>query len=336
MDFHIPDLLDGLTEVNIDIQPKPGASANRIKELTMKKIHPETKRRHRTLSAFSKILIAAAVLASLAIPVMAATGFHFSDWLEGVFVNGDSYDTDLSDGSASKNWQVSGYVVELKAEEPSAQGLTLVCEEWGNGEKTGMLTANDSFWLEQWDGSAYIPMTPAAEIPAGETNTIAPNQTISWQVGWAGSYGELESGSYRVGKTFTYTDTSGKQQAVDFYAKFRVFTEDMAPHIEACEVALKEVRDRECYHIMQTNTGDDLSIYTGEEYAYYTSTVWKNGNDFLRARQYVQEDGTIIAYDGELFRDGKGYKLTWNGDNVLSGVFSWEKIDWLDETNRDL
>lgn len=336
MDFHIPDLLDGLTEVNIDIQPKPGASANRIKELTMKKIHPETKRRHRTLSAFSKILIAAAVLASLAIPVMAATGFHFSDWLEGVFVNGDSYDTDLSDGSASKNWQVSGYVVELKAEEPSAQGLTLVCEEWGNGEKTGMLTANDSFWLEQWDGSAYIPMTPAAEIPAGETNTIAPNQTVSWQVGWAGSYGELESGSYRVGKTFTYTDTSGKQQAVDFYAKFRVFTEDMAPHIEACEVALKEVRDRECYHIMQTNTGDDLSIYTGEEYAYYTSTVWKNGNDFLRARQYVQEDGTIIAYDGELFRDGKGYKLTWNGDNVLSGVFSWEKIDWLDETNRDL
>lgn len=336
MEFNISDLLDDLKEVNVDIHPKTGASAKRIKELTMKKIHSENKGRHRTLSAFSKILIAAAVLASLAIPVMAATGFHFSDWLEGMFTNGDSYDTDLSDGSASKNWQVSGYVVELKAEEPSAQGLTLVCEEWGNGEKTGMLTANDSFWLEQWDGSAYFPMTPAAEIPDGETSTIVPNQTVSWQIGWADDYGKLESGSYRIGKTFTYTDTSGKQQPVDFYAKFRVFTEEMAPYIEACGAAVKEVRNRDCYHITQTTTGDDLSIYTGEEYDYYTSTVWKNGNNFLRERRYVQEDGTVIAHDGELFRDGKGYKLTWKEDSVLSGVASWEEIDWLDETNRDL
>lgn len=335
MEFNITDLLDDLNEVNLDIRPNTGASANRIKELTMKKIQKENAAKRRGTSVLFKVALAAAILASLAIPVMAATGFHFTDWLEGLFTVGADYDSDLSDGSASKNWQLSGYVVELKAEEVSAEGLCLTCEEWGNGEKTGTLTADDSFWLEQWDGGAYTAMTPASEVPAGKTNTIAPNQTVSWRVSWADSYGPLESGSYRIGKTFTYTDASGKHQSVEFYAKFRVFTEDMAPYIEACEAALKEVLNRDSYHIMQTTVGEDMSIYTGEEYAYYTSTVWKNGNDFLRERRYVQEDGTVIAHDGELFRDGKGYKLTWNGDGVLSGVASWEEADWLDETNRD-
>lgn len=95
MEFNISDLLDDLREVPVDIHPQTGASATRIKELTMKKIHSETKMRHRTLSAFSKIFIAAAVLASLVIPVMAATGFHFSDWLEGMFSQSKDYDTDL-------------------------------------------------------------------------------------------------------------------------------------------------------------------------------------------------------------------------------------------------
>ena len=34
MEFNISDLLDDLQEVPVDIQPKPGASARRIKELT--------------------------------------------------------------------------------------------------------------------------------------------------------------------------------------------------------------------------------------------------------------------------------------------------------------
>ena len=149
MDFHIPDLLDGLTEVNIDIQPKPGASANRIKELTMKKIHPETKRRHRTLSAFSKILIAAAVLASLAIPVMAATGFHFSDWLEGMFSKSKDYDTDIMIGSQSKNWEHAGWVFNLQAEDAHPEGVTIYFEEWANGEHSGSLTTDESYLMER-------------------------------------------------------------------------------------------------------------------------------------------------------------------------------------------
>ena len=35
-------------------------------------------------------------------------------------------------------------------------------------------------------------------------------------------------------------------------------------------------------------------------------------------------------------RDGKGYQLTWNEDNVLSGVASWEKIDWLTKDHQNM
>lgn len=334
MEYNISDLLDGLGEVELDIQPTTRASAKRIKELTMKKIHSKTKRRHHGLSAISKILIAAATIAALAVPVAAATGFHFTDWLEGLFESSGEYDSDLSLGSASKNWEVSGYVLDVKAEDATAEGLTLICQEWGNGEKTGTLTADDSFWLEQWDGSDYTAVSPKTEPPAGKTKTIAPNQTVTWQVSWADSYGALASGSYRIGKTFTYTDTAGKTQDVDIYAKFRVYTEDMAPYVESCKAALEALRTRDSYHLTKTYTPAEARA--GQyDYEYYTSTVWKNGKDFLIERRYVQKDGTALV-KGELLRDGKGYTLTWSGDDVLSGVASWEAVDYLDDMNRDL
>lgn len=334
MEYNISDLLDGLGEVELDIQPTTRASAKRIKELTMKKIHSQTKRRHHGLSAISKILIAAATIAVLAIPVAAATSFHFTDWLEGLFVSGEDYDSDLSLGSASKNWEISGYVLDVKAEDATAEGLTLICEEWGNGEKAGTLTADDSFWLEQWDGSNYTAVSPKTEPPAGKTKTIAPKQTVTWQVSWADSYGALASGGYRLGKTFTYTDPTGKTQDVDIYAKFRVFTEDMVPYVESCKAALEELRGRDSYHLTSTvyAEGGEYQIDAGV-YQYYTDTVWKNGNDYLEELQYVSPDGTVIVHRGYLLRDGKGFKLTWNGDNVLSGVASWETAEYLNKTS---
>ena len=92
----------------------------------MKKIHSETKPRHHTLSACTKILIAAAILASLSIPVMAATGFQFTDWLDGMFSKGKDYDTDIMIGSQSKNWEHAGWVFNLQAEDATAEGVTSI------------------------------------------------------------------------------------------------------------------------------------------------------------------------------------------------------------------
>lgn len=265
----------------------------------------------------------------------AAGRFHFADWLDGLFVSGEDYSSSLSLGSDSKNWQIFGYVLDVKAENASAEGLTLICEEWGNqekgnGDKLGTLTAEEGFWLENWDGSDYVLMTPKKEPSAGKKETVAPLQTITWQINWADSYGTLAPGSYRIGKTFTHTDPAGNAQSRDFYAKFRVFAEDMAPYVESCKAAVEELCTRESYHLTET-------VWPNvEDYEYYTSTIWKNGDDFLEEMRYVTKEGTVINHKGYLFRNGKGYKLTWNGDDVLSGVASWEAVGWLNEGNRDL
>lgn len=335
MEFNISDLLDDLREVPVDIHPKSGASATRIKELTMKKIHSETKPRHRTLSAFSKILIAAAVLATLAVPVMAATGFQFTDWLEGMFSQSRDYDTDLQIGSQSKNWEHAGWVFNLQAEDATAEGVTIFVEEWANGEHSGSLTTDESYLIEKWNGEGYeLLPEPTKPIPAGENIRIEAGSRNTWTVNWADTYGVLDPGSYRLCKNFVYTNEVGQQETLLYHVKFRIFPEEMGPYIEACRAAVEEVHNRDSYHL--TVSQDGGTIYTGEAYDQFLSKYWKSGEDFLTERQYWKNDGTLVAHDGYLMRGGRGYKLTWNGDNVLSGVSGWEEIDWLDESNRDM
>ena len=84
MELNIPDLLDGLQDESVSIQPCTQSSAARIKELTMNKIHKYEKPKGRGLSFVTKVLVAAIIIATLAIPVMAATGFQLTDWLEGL------------------------------------------------------------------------------------------------------------------------------------------------------------------------------------------------------------------------------------------------------------
>ena len=85
MKFYISDLLDTLPEAEISLQNRSDASPERIKELTMKKINGNKKLPRRGMSGLGKILVAAAILVSLAVPALAAaSGFHFIDWLEGL------------------------------------------------------------------------------------------------------------------------------------------------------------------------------------------------------------------------------------------------------------
>ncbi len=83
MEYNIADLLDSLQEETVSIQPCSSASAKRIRAKTMQKIHAGKKGR-RGLQTLLKIAVAAAVIVTLSLPVMAATGFRFTDWLEGL------------------------------------------------------------------------------------------------------------------------------------------------------------------------------------------------------------------------------------------------------------
>lgn len=332
MEFKISDLLDDLQEVNVDILPYTSASEDRIKELTMEKIqkHGKYEGKRRGMGFVGKLLIAAALIAALALPVMAAGGFRFSDWLDGIIKpnTNDGYDENLLLGADSKVWDASGWAVRISAEEESATGLTFVCEELGNPEKSGTLTTTEGYWLEKWDGTTYVSMENGFESVT--VLTVEDSTTARWAINWESVYGTLESGSYRIGKTFTYTNTAGETEELTYYAKFRIFTQEMGPYLEKYQTAFDALHEQENYHLLETNYPSRK-----QEYAYYTEEIWKHGDDYLSELKYYNEDGSLWSHHGSMLRDGKGYSLEWAGDDVLSGVSEWESVDWLEPSSFD-
>ena len=336
MELNISDLLDSLREVNVDIRPHTTASESRIKELTMKKIHEnqDTERKVRGMGYISKILVASLIIVALAIPVLAATGFHFTDWLDGILTQDRSQEGDFENtlqvGSLSKTWEVSGWVLEISAEDSSNTGLTFVCRELNHPDRIGTLTTNESYWLEKWDGAAYVPIDEAA--PEGTLLPISPGAIQRWTINWEAVYGSLDSGAYRIGKTFTHTAEDGKQEQISCYAKFRIFSDEMEPLVQKYEEAYEELHDRDSYHLTWTyyDAGDNAYSH------HFTTDIWKNGDDYLEIVRYYNADGTLKSHRGTLLRDGKGYDLRWEDADVNGRITDCEAIDYADSSSFDL
>ena len=108
MEYQITDLLDELQEVPVDILPYTAASERRIKELTMQKISNDSRRRPRSRGIIRKILITAAILTAMAVPVLAATGILFADWTPGIEIDqGKDFDSSAVFGAGSMVWEAS-------------------------------------------------------------------------------------------------------------------------------------------------------------------------------------------------------------------------------------
>ena len=252
MEFRITDLMDHIQDASVELKPNTAASESRIKELTMKKVQNRQGKYaapRRGMGFIGKVLIAAAIIAALAVPVMAATGLLFSDWQEeGKNPMNSGYDDNILLGAEYKKWDVSGWVLQISAE--YEDGLTLICQEMGTPENFGTLEAWDGWWLEKWNGSEYIPIEGGRADSV--TQSILPGEEYRWEINWEELHGELESGSYRVGKNFTYTNEGGETENMAFYAKFRVFTRDMAPYLDQYRAAYNALHEKESYHITHT------------------------------------------------------------------------------------
>lgn len=321
MEFQITDLLDDLQDTSVDIRTETDASARRIKELTMKKIHAEKKTKRRGLPTLLKIALVAAVIASLAIPVMAATGFRFTDWLAGL--NNADYREWQAHYESWENtegfWQVN-----LTARNLTREGMTLSVREAQDTPVTGSLTMHGDYWLEKWNGEAFEKMTAGLEIPAGEDREIKDGDKFELEVNWVDAYGQLESGRYRLCKTFTYTYSDGKTAELTDWADFRIFNEDMTPYIEKCKAALDELLNRESSHISlaQYSIGESPENVTEQ----INNEFWRSGDKYLLVRDF-QNDFASGRY-GELLLGDEGYFInSWNNDDVTQGAQKWEYDD---------
>lgn len=326
MELNISDLLDDLQEVDVEILPYASVSENRIKALTMQKIQGNAQPRHR--HPIGRLLMIAAIIAALAVPVAAVSGLWFSDWNNTPADRWADYNSSPNVGSGSKIWATSNWITKLSAENVTATGLTMVCMEYGGDPVSGALTATEGYWLEKWDGSNYVPLEGSCENDT--PISILDDVTLRWEINWEAVYGTLPSGYYRLGKEFIYENPDGERETMRYFVKFRIFTEEMEPYIAECETAMDALYNQESYHIRQTW----YDVHT-EPYEYYTKEIWKHGDDYLYEIRYIMQNGSLLQRGGIMLRDGVGYTLDWQGDTVLSGVSHWEKADYAAPSNFD-
>ena len=105
MKQNISDILDDYQDDSVVLGLDIPLSSRRIKELTMRKIQEEGKYRRR--GNVGKLLIVAAVVSALAVPVLAVNGFLFEDWSnESLKAESMEYDENPQIGSVEKTWAI--------------------------------------------------------------------------------------------------------------------------------------------------------------------------------------------------------------------------------------
>lgn len=285
----------------------------------MKKIHKYEKPKGRGLSFVTKVLVAAIIIASLAIPVMAATGFQLTDWLEGLnksnlaewHIHYESWE------KTEGFWQVS-----MTARDLTREGMTLSVREAQDTPVTGKLEIHECYWLEHWDGVAFEKMTAASDAKAGENREIKDGDKFEIAVNWADAYGALESGRYRLGKEFTYTYSDGKTAKLTEWAEFRIFNEDMTPYIRECKDALDELLNREYSHISleQFAYGENQDDLTEQIHRQF----WRSGDNYMSMSVFQNLRMEIRGSYGDLLLGNEGYYIsTWPNEDVMQGAQRW-------------
>lgn len=331
MEYRISDLMDGYQDLGVDIAPNPDISVERIRELTMEKIRETKMPRRRGMNTISKMILIAAVLASLAVPVMAASGFRVTQWVGELFRHEHpDFDHDIVSG---KQWRTSGWVLSLHAENVTSRGMTVRCTdtELSVEEKPGTLTAGEDYWIEKWNGEEYQRLSDV--VYQESCHSILSRDTVSWELNWEDTYRQLPSGHYRLGKTFLYTGSGGTQEEVTVYVKFRVLLQEMEGYVERCQEAVDQLKNRESYHLTYTYYPPDGGSTQEGSYDHFEIEFWKQGSSFLEQVRYLTEDGTVIKRKGSMYRDGQGYDLDWKGEDVLSGIAGWGDAYWVTADN---
>ena len=129
------------------------------------------------------------------------------------------------------DWQ--DWNINLYAEDVSANGLTLVCQQHGTvpgdrltttGAYQAQLITGQPYWLERLEDGAWaeVPALLEEVVWTMEGWMVNRNDTTSWKVDWSRLYGTLESGTYRIGKPFSMSTYLGEYEDQNYYAMFRI------------------------------------------------------------------------------------------------------------------
>lgn len=116
--------------------------------------------------------------------------------------------------------------ITLTAKNITLSGLTLVCTQSG-GEITGEINAGDEYFLEVMTDNGWEKLPTVIEEYGWDSVAymVTLDGTTVWDIDWNWLYGELENGTYRLGKGFIDFRGAGDYDNAVFYAEF-VITDD--------------------------------------------------------------------------------------------------------------
>jgi len=114
--------------------------------------------------------------------------------------------------------------ITLSVKDVTPTGCTIVCTQKG-GMEEGELSTGSYFVVEKPNGDGWIPLAYTFDGETAwtmEAYLIPMNDTVEWTVDWSHLYGELEPGSYRIGKDITVFYEPGDSDVRVVYAEFTV------------------------------------------------------------------------------------------------------------------
>ena len=85
------------------------------------------------------------------------------------------------------------------------------------------------FWIQKWEDGQWSAVSELSEEVVWTTEgwIINRNGTTRWDVNWEYLYGELESGTYRIGKNVYKGNRPGEYNHQNYYAVFRIMDIDL-------------------------------------------------------------------------------------------------------------
>lgn len=206
-----------------------------------------------------------------------------------------SRDYDIFLGVAELDEDVPNWVT-LLATEVTSHGMTLVCEQHAS-LFPGMLTTGRHYWIEKWEKDVgWVALeTIGDSVWPMDAYVITQGGTSHWDLNWVWLYGQLQPGSYRLGKNISFdpalvigaditlSDAQVEAATYPFYARFEIEEDttnwDAEGELARCEEALKAFQAQESYCLMTTwdikEPGSDFGTMT-------TQLFYKAGEDWMR------------------------------------------------------
>ena len=183
--------------------------------------------------------------------------------------------------------------VAMSVEDVSPTGLTAVFD-YTNPILTGELTYGEDYHLQRLSNGEWVDVEMLAEENAVITIAYAvpPNSTSRHSVNWSSIYGELPSGTYRIGKSVSLSTAPGTYENRVLYAEF-----SLGDSLSWLQTLATENVEKVEYLAFLADPSAQYTLYEGDELGEVLEVLRSFNGTF------VEEASVETIYGG-------GYELT--------------------------